>query len=408
MEHPILDDWASQSGAGGHLLRNMVLFARLLRVGDLDVTPTQMTDWLQALRLIDLSRKDDFKEVSRAMLVRRRSHLDWFDAAFELFWQARDPNQLNELEMGLMLQRETRKQKRTSVQGLASEDDDAADSGRRRRSAIWSDREALGRKDFADLTVEESEQIKRMMARMSWQLETRLSRRHIADPRGALVDLRRTLRKSLDSGGELIDLAFRKQRRRRRPLVVLCDVSGSMEAYSRLLLHFIYAISHCRRAEQGLAKVESFVFGTRLTRISQYLKTRDIDRALTEATRQIEDWGGGTRTGESLKEFNYVWSRRVLGRGAVVMIISDGWDRGDIDLLGREMERLQRSCHRLIWLNPLLGSPTYEPLTRGMRAALPHVDDFLPVHNLRSLEQLGDLLASLRGGRVGQAQRAAA
>jgi uncharacterized protein with von Willebrand factor type A (vWA) domain len=168
-----------------------------------------------------------------------------------------------------------------------------------------------------------------------------------------------------------------------------------MEAYARLLLHFVYVIGHRDSAQQGLEKVEAFAFGTRLTRITPYLRSSDPDRALAEATRHIEDWGGGTRTGEALESFNRDWSRRVLGQGAVVLIISDGWDRGDIELLGREMDRLHRSCHRVIWLNPLLGSPSYEPLTRGMQAALPHVDDFLPVHNLRSLEQLGEALARL-------------
>ena len=193
----------------------------------------------------------------------------------------------------------------------------------------------------------------------------------------------------------------RQRRKKRRPLVLLCDISGSMEPYSRLLLHFIYAISHSQdsAAQLGLEKVEAFVFGTRLTRLTRQLRHRDIDRAIQEASRRIEDWGGGTRTGEALKEFNFTWSRRVLGRGAVVMIISDGWDRGDIGLLGREMERLKMSCYRVVWLNPLLGSSNYEPLTRGMQAALPFIDDFLPVHNLHSLEQLGALLASLTGPR---------
>ena len=168
-----------------------------------------------------------------------------------------------------------------------------------------------------------------------------------------------------------------------------------MEPYSRLLLHFIYAVSHPRSADPGISRVEAFAFGTRLTRLTHELAERDVDRALQASAHRIEDWGGGTRTGDALREFNFTWSRRLLGQGAAVLIISDGWDRGDITLLGREMERLHRSCHRLIWLNPLLGSPDYKPLTRGIVAALPHVDDFLPVHNLASLEQLGELLASL-------------
>jgi uncharacterized protein with von Willebrand factor type A (vWA) domain len=170
-------------------------------------------------------------------------------------------------------------------------------------------------------------------------------------------------------------------------LVIIADVSGSMERYTRLLLHFVYSLS------EGLEqKVEAFVFSTRLTRITRQLHDRDVEEALRQVAHQVPDWSGGTRIGEALKTFNYKWVRRVLGQGAVVLLISDGWDRGDIDLLGKEMARLQRSCYRLIWLNPLLGSTEYEPLTRGMQAAMPYIDDFLPVHNLASLEDLAEHL----------------
>jgi uncharacterized protein with von Willebrand factor type A (vWA) domain len=185
-------------------------------------------------------------------------------------------------------------------------------------------------------------------------------------------------------GGVPLELTWREVRTRQRPLVVLCDISGSMDRYSRILLQFVHTIS------DGLRDVETFVFGTRLTRITRLLREKDIDDAIAAVGKQVVDWSGGTRIGEAIKDFNYLWGRRVLGRGAVVMLISDGWDRGDAKLLSREMSRLQRSCHRLIWLNPLLGSPGYQPLTQGMQAALPHVDDFLPVHNLASLEQLGE------------------
>jgi uncharacterized protein with von Willebrand factor type A (vWA) domain len=197
------------------------------------------------------------------------------------------------------------------------------------------------------------------------------------------------MRQNLRYGGEPLQLTWREPKFKRRPLVVISDISGSMERYARILLKFIYVIS------KGLDRVESFVFSTRLTRITHQLKNKDIDQALDQAMSQIHDWAGGTRIGASLKTFNYEWARRVLGQGAIVLIISDGWDRGDIRLLDREMQRLQLSCQRLIWLNPLLGSATYEPLTRGIQAALPYVDDFMPVHNLASLEQLGDLLQRL-------------
>ncbi|MEM1248436.1 MAG: VWA domain-containing protein [Acidobacteriota bacterium] len=386
-----------QSAQDGHLLRNMVLFARLLRVGDLDVTPVQMSDWLSALQHIQLADKREFRDASRAILVRRYRDLDWFESAFELFWQARDPEELSELEMGLMVQRHIDRRQRASATSVA--DGGSPSDEPPERIAAWSDQESLAKKDFAELDPGEIEAIKQLMARMKWRLETRQTRRSKPARRGRRIDLRQTLRRSVARGGELAELRHRRPKEQRRPLVLLCDVSGSMEPYARLLLHFIYAISHSRSAALGLASVESFAFGTHLTRLTRDLRHRDVDRALSEAAQRIDDWGGGTRTGESLKEFNFTWSRRVLGRGAVVMLISDGWDRGNIELLGREMERLRRSCHRLIWLNPLLGSPSYEPLTRGMQAALPHIDDFLPVHNLNSLEQLGELLASLRGPR---------
>jgi len=224
---------------------------------------------------------------------------------------------------------------------------------------------------------------------MAWQLEQRRTRRKTRAPHGVYLDMRRMFRQNLRYGGEPLQLAWRRRKQKRRPLVVICDISGSMERYTRILLQFIYVISN------GLEKVEAFVFSTRLTRITHYLRERDVDQALDQVADAVQDWAGGTRIGEALKSFNYDWGRRVLGQGAIVLMISDGWDRGDIDLLEREMSRLQLSCHRLIWLNPLLGSVNYEPLTRGIQAALPYVDDFMPVHNLESLRQLGDLLERL-------------
>jgi uncharacterized protein with von Willebrand factor type A (vWA) domain len=232
--------------------------------------------------------------------------------------------------------------------------------------------------------------VKQLMLQMSWHIEPRRTRRTVRAHSGRWLDLRRTLRQNLRFGGEILQLALKTRKQRRRPLVLLCDISGSMERYSRVLLQFIYVVT------SRLDRVESFVFSTRLTRITRQLRSRDVDQALEEASALVIDWAGGTRIGEALKSFNYTWARRVLGQGAVVMIISDGWDRGDIDLLAHEMDRLQRSCHRLIWLNPLLGDTDYQPLVRGIQAALPHVDDFLPVHNLNSLEQLAEILAKYR------------
>jgi uncharacterized protein with von Willebrand factor type A (vWA) domain len=236
---------------------------------------------------------------------------------------------------------------------------------------------------------EELEAVKRLIRALAFRLGERRTRR-LRPGRGWHPDLRRTLRLSYKTGGEVWIWALRAPKFKPRPLVVLADISGSMERYTRLLLHFIYGLAQAQ--EQA---VETFVFSTRLTRITRYLQNKNIEHALGDVSQAVQDWAGGTRMGESLKKFNFVWGRRVLGRGAVVLFISDGWDRGDVKLLGTEMARLRRSCHRLIWLNPLLGSPVYEPLTRGAQAMLPHVDDFLPVHNLASLEDLGKHLGKV-------------
>jgi uncharacterized protein with von Willebrand factor type A (vWA) domain len=229
---------------------------------------------------------------------------------------------------------------------------------------------------------------------MEWSLDVRETRRLIPEQRGRL-DLRRSLRRNLARGGEILEFARRDRKRKRRALALLCDISGSMEPYSRILLQFLYV------ASRGLEHTEAFVFGTRLTRITRQLRHRDVDEALRAVHHDVQDFGGGTRIGEAIRSFNRLWSRRVLGQGAAVLIISDGWDRGEPEALEREMARLQRSAYRTIWLNPLLGSPRYEPLTRGLQAALPYIDDFLPVHNLASLEDLGRHLRRLRAGRRG-------
>jgi hypothetical protein len=220
-----------------------------------------------------------------------------------------------------------------------------------------------------------------MMGELSWDLGKRRTRRLIAGD-GDRLDLRRTWRRNLKYGGELLELAHRRPKDKPRSLVLICDISGSMERYTRMLLHFIHSIAG------GPGQTEAFLFATRLSRVTRYLNHRGIDQALTEVSRAVPDWAGGTRIGEALKTFNYRWARRLHLGSAVVLIVSDGWDRGEPELLAREMTRLRRSCHRLIWLNPLLGSADYQPLAQGIRIALPHVDDFLPVHNLNSLRTL--------------------
>jgi uncharacterized protein with von Willebrand factor type A (vWA) domain len=260
----------------------------------------------------------------------------------------------------------------------------------------WSPREALRHKDFAALTAEELRKVRELIAGLRLRVRERPSRRRCAG-RGREADLRRTLRRSLRFGGEVLRFERRERKMRPRPVVVLADVSGSMERYTRPLLFFIYALAGA--ANGGARGTEAFTFGTRLTRITPALRRGDLERALHEVARVVPDWSGGTRIGEVLASFNREWGSRVLSHGAVVLLLSDGWDRGDPELLRREMARLQRNAWRLVWLNPLLGSPEYEPLTRGMRAALPFVDDFRPVHDLASLEELAAHLGSLEARR---------
>jgi hypothetical protein len=379
--------------AQGQLLRNCVLFGRLLRALGVEVTPTQIVDLVEALRHVDIGHKRDFKHSARAVLINRREHLPIFDEAFDLFWRARETG-LTELDLGTLLGQSREQQQKKMLQSQNGQQD--GDSGEEETELeqifTYSAREVLRHKDFARMDEEELAELKRLMLRTEWNLAERRTRRTVRNPRGASLDMRSTFRRNLRYGGEPLHLSRRQRKLKRRPFVILCDISGSMERYSRVLLQFIYAIS------SELDRVEAFVFSTRLTRITRQLQRRDVDDALDDAARAVHDWAGGTRIGEALKTFNYDWARRVLGQGAIVLIISDGWDRGDIGLLEREMDRLQRSCHRLIWLNPLLGSPNYEPLVRGIQAALPHIDDFLPVHNLVSLEQLAALLQSGFGG----------
>lgn len=377
----------------GNLLRNCVLFGRMLRALSVEITPTQMVDLVDSLRYVNIGSRQDFKNSARTVLISRREHLPLFDQAFDLFWQAREQNALLELNLGELLQKP--QEQKVEVYRRTPEKENGAqppsdEELEEERVLTYSDLEVLRQKDFSRLDAEEMAAVRRMMLKTEWRLEPRRTRRTVRSSRGDLLDLRRTVRQNLRHGGELLRLARKERKVKRRPVVLLCDISGSMERYSRVLLQFIYVVT------SHLDRVESFVFSTRLTRITRELRRRNIDDALREASAVVHDWAGGTRIGEAIKSFNYDWARRVLGQGAIVMIISDGWDRGDIELLEREMDRLHRSCHRLIWLNPLLGAVDYQPLVRGIKAAMPHIDDFLPVHNLASLEQLAELLAAQR------------
>jgi uncharacterized protein with von Willebrand factor type A (vWA) domain len=252
----------------------------------------------------------------------------------------------------------------------------------------WSDLERISTRDFSELTAGELAMVRSALSRLAWSIEERRTRRWIPG-RGSRIDLRRALARSLRTGGDITTLPRRRRRTRRRPVVLLCDVSGSMEQYTRTLLLFAHALS------RGMRDVEAFLFATRLTRITMELRAPTPDAAMAAVSRAVSDWSGGTRIGEALKAFHQRWRRRTLHGSAVVILISDGWDRGEPQLLRDEIARLHRSCHRLVWLNPLIGTIDYAPLTRGLQAALPFVDDFLPVRTLRDVRELALHLGAL-------------
>jgi hypothetical protein len=399
-----MDHHAAMVGESGHFLQNLILFERLLRDVGLDVDPSQTIDLVQALDHIEIRHRADFYYTLRSLLVHRREDMPLFDQAFALFWRepGRRSAKMESMIRGAQKRRPSpiivppplKEQTEPSPQPEPSPADDQ--STIIQATVTYSTREVLRHKDFAYLTFEELEAVRRMMAELIWTLGERRTRRR-QPGRGQQIDLRRTLRRNLRHGGEILEWARREPKSKPRPLVIIADVSGSMERYTRLLLHFVYGLVAALKQP-----VEAFVFSTHLTRITRQLRNRDVDRSLREVSHAVSDWSGGTRIGQAIKSFNYDWGRRVLTRGAVVLVISDGWDCGDISLLHDEMARLQRSCYRLIWLNPLLGSPEYEPLTQGMQAALPFVDDFLPVHNLTSLEDLAQRLGGLAGRRRGR------
>jgi hypothetical protein len=382
-------------GTGGHLLENLLLFGRVLRGLGLDGSPARMIDLAAALSEIDLGRKSDVYHAMRALVVRRREELALFDEAFDAFWR-KPAKGSTTLDLRAMGERRRFRQPHfapaplrsaggTEPKGPSAPDDATLVQA----TATYSPAEVLRHKDFGEMTGEELAEVRCLLSTLAWSLGARRTRRRRAG-RGGLPDLRRTLRRNLRHGGEIIEWAHRVPRTKPRPLVVLADISGSMERYTRILLLWLYAL--VRGLDQ---QVEGFLFGTRLTRITRHLRGNDVQGAMTAVARAVPDWSGGTRIGDSLRAFNFEWGRRVLGHGAIVLLVSDGWDRGEPEVLHREMARLQRSCHRLIWLNPLLGSSEYEPLTRGMRTALPYVDDFLPVHDLASLEDLARRLETM-------------
>ena len=366
------------------LVRQVVTFGRVLREAGLEVGPGRITDALQGLDAVELARRDDFYWTLRQTLVSRVDDLDAFDRAFAA-WFLRAPE--------LAPPRTPHTERRRGLRAASRDGrDEAVDAGPREgdeRQSGWSPDELLRQKDFSELTPEELAKLRRLIAELAAARPQRRSRRLRRNARGSTLDMRRLVRASLATGGDPVERAFRNRVETHRKLIVLCDVSGSMEPYSRAILLFVHGLLESGRG------VEAFAFGTRLTRLTEELSGPDPERALEEASRRVVDWSGGTRIGASLKAFNDLWGRRALSRGAVVVVVSDGWEREDTATVGYEMARLARCAYAVVWVNPLKGHPDYEPLAGGMRAALPFVDRFLPGHNLASLEDLAGVLAGI-------------
>ncbi len=387
----------TQRQAPGHLAENVMHFARVLRSAGVSVGTDRVQLALQALRLAGFDSRRDFHAVLSTCMLDRIEHKDLFDQAFELFW--RDPDLEGRMRAMLLPkvraqaalapeQRENRRlgdalfpNPRPGQQPLQPDEQVQFDA-----AFTMSDRELLNKADFDTMSADEWHAARRALAQMRWVFEPLPTRRQAGSPRAGRVDWRATLRGMGRAGGELWGLRWRRPRPLPAPMVVLADISGSMSRYSRMLLHFAHALGHAE------ARVESFVFGTRLTRITRLLKSRDPDIAVAQAVKAVDDWSGGTRITTCLHEFNQRWARRALSSRTTVLLISDGLEHGDTDALSREMERLAKSCRRLIWLNPLLRFDRFQPKAAGIRAMLPHVDRFLPVHNLESIEQLVRLL----------------
>ncbi len=383
--------------ARGNLLHNVVVFARLLRHLGIPVSATQVHDFVHALKYIDAGKRDEFKHAARCVLITRREDYALFEQAFDWFWKRRDDGadarRATSASASDFVKPVLFSSKFSTTSAAPPDETMLPQQGKVVTIQTYSAQELLRRKDFGAFSRNEIQDAKKLMRDLPWHTGERATRRR---ERGGseFFDARATMRRNLKYGGELLEPAWRKTKYKPRPLVVLCDISGSMENYSRMLLHFVHAL----RARETQA--ECFVFGTRLTRITRQLRTRSVERALRDVSQTVADWSGGTRIGDAIKTFNFVWARRVLRPGAVVLIISDGWDRGSPELLAREMARLKRNVYRVIWLNPLIASAEYEPLTQGLKAALPYVDDFLPAHNFVSLEALARLLSQLARGRT--------
>jgi uncharacterized protein with von Willebrand factor type A (vWA) domain len=391
--------------APGLIAANIVGFARGLRAAGLPVGPGAVLDALNALRLIDIGRRDEVYTTLQAIFVTRREHMLIFAQAFDLFFRVAD--EWKHLLESIPLPPEAQKPPAPAARRVqeAFSATQARDRGEIVEDTVQlsvSDREVLQRKDFAQMSAAEIAEATAEVARMRLPQAELTTRRFRADRGGRRLDLRRTVRDSLRSGGEIVDLQRLGRRTRPAPIVALLDISGSMSEYTRLFLHFLHAVTDARK------RVSVFLFGTRLTNVTRPLRMRDPDEALAACSAAVADWAGGTRIATSLQSFNKLWARRVLGQGAIVLLISDGLEREADQRLAFEMDRLRRSCRRLIWLNPLLRFEGFEPKAQGIKMMLPHVDEFRTVHNLNSIKSLIEALSAAPPPRGREAARPAA
>jgi uncharacterized protein with von Willebrand factor type A (vWA) domain len=386
----------NDSAESGQLTVNIMYFIRVLRAAGLPIGPGQLLEALRAVAAVSLTSREDFYWALHAVLVNRRDQRELFDQAFHIFW--RNPKFLERM-MSLMLPTFGAEEAMVNPEEISRRIADAiaadgssegANTGEDRleydAAMTWSADEVFQKKDFESMSAEEVSEARSAIECMRMPISTVPTRRYRSRNAGSRVDMRATLRAALRSGGDIIPLKRRVKGKRHPPIVVLCDISGSMDHYARMLLHFLHAMTNDRD------RVHTFLFGTRLTNVTRYLRYKDIDLSLNKISGIVEDWSGGTRIGSCLHTFNHFWSRRVLGQGALVLLITDGLDRDSGKGLAEEMDRLHRSSKRLIWLNPLLRYDLFEPKSRGIRAMMPYVDEFKPIHNLESLKELAEIV----------------
>ena len=389
----------------GRIADNIVGFARALRAAGLPVGPAAVVNALKALQLIDIGRRDDVFTTLQAIFVKRHEHMLIFAQAFDLFFRVAE--EWKNLLDSIPLPDEAKKPpppaaRRVQEAFAAQEAREQAEAAEETVRLSVSDAEVLQTKDFAQMSAAEIAEVTLAVAQMKLPQAELTTRRFRPDARGIKLDLRRTLRGSLRTGGEIVNFHRLGHIDKPAPIVALLDISGSMSEYTRLFLHFLHAVTDARK------RVSVFLFGTRLTNVTRALRMRDPDEALAACSSAVEDWAGGTRIATSLQSFNKLWARRVLGQGAIVLLISDGLEREADSRLAFEMDRLHRSCRRLIWLNPLLRFEGFEPKAQGIRMMLPHVDEFRTVHNLKSIKSLIEALSAAPPPRGRDAARPAA